>query len=207
MVSLYLDRFANLRAGMKVLHLAPERQFFDRIASIAGGGYDPRDLQPEKYRSLAYGNIRVRKLDLCADARGLPKDAYDLILHNHVLEHLVCDYAAVLRQLHAALAPGGVHMFSIPLMRGRFEEASATGMDSEARMKKFGHPDHMRNFTFVDIGKTIGKVFRVARQVEKETPEKLFGRETLRRYNIPESRWGRFTGASLFVLKKDDLRL
>jgi hypothetical protein len=46
----------------------------------------------------------------------------------------------------------------------------------------------------------------VRRQVDEETPEPLFGADTLSRFNIPKNRWRRFNGACPIILYKQQLR-
>src|SRR5688572_15182293 len=61
---LYLERYADLKPGMKVLHIAPERAVFNHIARIVGDGYDPCDIDTERYQSYRFGDVSVRKFDL-----------------------------------------------------------------------------------------------------------------------------------------------
>lgn len=202
---LYLEKFVKFRPGLKVLHLAPERQFFKNIANEIGDTYDPRDLDVERYANLKFKDITVNRIDLCTDTPTLPSNHYDLVLHNHVLEHLPCNVTAVLFHLHRAMAPDGTHMFSIPIFKGRYEE-SFVDMNPEERTARFHQWDHLRNFGRDDLLSTIGMVFNIEDQLTI-TPISLFGEETLRRHNIPENRWRRFTGASPFILRKNDILL
>lgn len=202
---LYLEKFANLRPGINVLHIAPERRIFKYIAERVGPSYDPRDLDVERYKNLKFENIKVSRLDLCKDAALLPSNFYDLIIHNHVLEHLPCNTTAVLFHLHRSLKQDGIHMFSIPIFKGRYEE-SFVDMSKEDREKQFHQWDHLRNFGRDDLALTLGMVFNIENQLSI-TPVSLFGEEILYRHNIPQNRWRTFTGASLFVLRKRDLLL
>lgn len=205
MIYLYLEKFVTLKSGMRILHLAPERQIFKYIANKVGKTYDPRDLDVERYANLKYENITVNKIDLCTDVAALPSKHYDLILHNHVLEHLPCNITAVLFHLHRAMTDDGMHIFSVPIFKGRYEE-SFTEMDAEERTARFHQWDHLRNFGRDDLLLTLGMIFNIKEQISI-TAFSLFGAETLCRHNIPENRWHRFTGANPFILRKDDLLL
>ena len=58
----------------------------------------------EKFAAAGAANMTPRKLDLAVDS--LPEDRFDLVFTLMVLHH-VPDTAAVLRQFHALLGPGG----------------------------------------------------------------------------------------------------
>lgn len=205
LLALYLDKYAGLRPGLRVLHFAPERALFKKIAKTVGDTYDPCDLDVERYAKLTAGNVRVRGFNLCTDLHTLPDDHYDLILHNHVMEHLPCNVTAVLWHLHRALKPGGLHMFSIPIIGKHYEESFAD-MSPEEREKRFAHAEHMRNFAMADLPSTLGMLFDIEDEL-KRAPRDHFDEETLRRFNVPENRWKKFNGASMFMLGKEHLKL
>lgn len=202
---LYLQKFAGLRPGLRVLHFAPERPLFPRIAKIVGTGYDVRDIDIERYKRFRENGISVTQFDLCADLDSLPSDRYDLILHNHVIEHLKCNVTAVLWHLHRALAPDGLHMFSIPIIRRDYDESFAD-LSDEVRVERFGQHDHIRNFSRQHLPETLGMLFDIDDIISQTLPD-IFGEDALRRYNIPTSRWRNFNGGCLFILEKDRLRL
>jgi phosphoglycolate phosphatase len=199
-----------LRPGLRVLHLAPERALFKYIAERVGDSYDPRDLKPEHYKELQHRAVTVKRIDLCTDADALPTDHYDLILHNHVMEHVACNMTAVLYHLHRSLNFEGLHMFSVPILGGRWEESFVKMDDQEEmaqwRTKRFGQWDHVRRFGEFDLDKTLGQIFDIEKQLNMPLID-LFGEETLRRYNIPEPTWQSFTGTNVFIFKKDDIKL
>ena len=203
---LYLDKFANLRPGMRILHIAPEGPLFRYIAGVVGATYDPRDIDVERYARLKHDGVQVRKLDLCSsDLEKLPSDHYDLVLHNHVLEHLPCNMTAVLYHLHRSLKANGLHMFSLPLQSGRWDETFQE-LDKEASVARFGQWNHVRRVAVADLPNTLGQVFDIEDQT-KVTLADVFGEETLHRHNIPEARWRKLTGANVFVCRKNDIKL
>lgn len=202
---LYLQRFAKLKKGMRVLHIAPERSLFDYIAKAVGSTYDPRDIDLERYRAFKQEGIEVRYLDLCTDTESLPDDHYDIILHNHVMEHIPCNVTAVLYHLHRSLAPSGLHMFSIPLPNAQSQE-SFEDLTPQEREQRFHQHDHVRIFGREDIHKTLGMLFELKDQLRLSLVD-LFDVETLRSINIPKNRWHDFSGANLFMLRKNALKL
>ena len=84
--------------------------------------------------------------DVKADICNLPfKDnEFDIILCNHVLEHIPDDTKAM-EELYRILKPGGFGVFQIPQDLNRettFEDDSIT--DKKERAKIFGQYDHVR---------------------------------------------------------------
>ena len=132
---------------LKVLHFAPEQAFYKRFRNQKSIEYTTTDL----HSPLA---------DVKADICNLPfEDAsYDMILCNHVLEHIPDDKKAM-RELFRILKPGGMGIFQIPLDMHRktsFQDDNIT--DPEERAKIFGQYDHVRVYgmDYFDTLKDIG---------------------------------------------------
>ncbi|WP_353779827.1 methyltransferase domain-containing protein [Winogradskyella sp. 3972H.M.0a.05] len=120
-------------AEKKVLHFAPEQAFYKRFMSMKNLDYTTTDLNSP----LA---------DVKADICDLPfKDnSFDIILCNHVLEHIPDDTKAM-QELFRVMKPGGWGIFQIPQDLKRevtFEDDSIT--DKKERAKIFGQYDHVR---------------------------------------------------------------
>lgn len=131
----------------KVLHFAPEQAFYKRFRKSTHLDYTTTDLNSP----LA---------DVKADICNLPfKDnAYDIILCNHVLEHIPDDTKA-LQELYRVLKPGGMAILQIPQDLNRevtFEDNSIT--DRDERAKIFGQYDHVRVYgrDYFDKLRSIG---------------------------------------------------
>ena len=204
LLAMFLDRYVSFKKGMRVLHLAPERQLFKKIADVLGDGYHIRDIDVERYKRMRTSGVQVERLDLCTDLDSLPTGYYDLVLHNHVVEHVPCNVTAVLWHLHRTVKQTGLHMFSVPMSK-HYEESLAD-LSPEQRNVQFKHPEHMRIFGMKDLSKTIGMIFDIEDQIKK-TPRDHFGDAALESYNIPETRRGKFDGASVFIIPKDGLKL
>lgn len=133
---LYLQNetdFFNPKKSLKVLHFAPEQAFYKRFRSQKNLDYTTTDL----FSPLA---------DVKADICHLPfeDDQYDLVLCNHVLEHIPDDTKAM-QELYRVLKPGGMGIFQIPQDLSRevtFSDDSIT--DAKERAKIFGQYDHVR---------------------------------------------------------------
>ena len=151
---------------LKVLHFAPEQAFYNRFKKQKNLNYTTTDLESP----LA---------DVKADICNLPfeNDAYDVILCNHVLEHIPDDTKAM-QELYRVLKPGGMAILQIPqdLTREKtFEDNSIT--DKAERAKIFGQYDHVRVYgrDYFDKLRTIGfKVDEVdyTTKLSKEEVEK-----------------------------------
>ncbi|MCH1433976.1 MAG: methyltransferase domain-containing protein [Flavobacteriaceae bacterium] len=131
---LYLQRKTTLLQNkLKVLHIAPEQVFYSRFKSFNHWDYTTTDL----HSPLA---------DVKADICDLPfKDGtFDLILCNHVLEHIPDDLKAM-EELYRVLKKGGKLIAQVPLEAERsvtFEDNSIT--DKAKRTEIFGQYDHVR---------------------------------------------------------------
>jgi SAM-dependent methyltransferase len=150
---LYLQNETNFFKSIekiKVLHFAPEQEFYKRFKKQANLDYTTTDL----LSPLA---------DIKADICNLPfhDDTYDIILCNHVLEHIPDDTKAM-QELYRVMKPGGMGIFQIPQDLKRaitFSDDSIT--DQKERAKIFGQYDHVRVYgrDYFDKLRSIG--FRV----------------------------------------------
>ncbi|MBC7494640.1 MAG: methyltransferase domain-containing protein [Flavobacterium sp.] len=120
-------------APKKLLHFAPEQAFYNLFKKQKNLDYTTTDL----YSPLA---------DVKADICNLPFDdnLYDLILCNHVLEHIPDDTKAM-QELYRVLKPGGMGIFQIPQDLNRATTFSDDEIvDQKERAKIFGQYDHVR---------------------------------------------------------------
>src|SRR6056300_121497 len=118
---------------LRVLHFAPEQAFFKRFKKMEHLDYVTTDLNSP----LA---------DVKADICNLPFEngSFDVILCNHVLEHIPDD-AKAMQELYRVMKSGGMGIFQIPQDLNRektFENDSIT--DKKERAKIFGQYDHVR---------------------------------------------------------------
>ncbi|SDR93695.1 Methyltransferase domain-containing protein [Formosa sp. Hel1_31_208] len=137
-------------AEKKVLHFAPEQCFLKRFKELKNLDYTTTDLESP---------IADVKADICK----LPftDNSYDIILCNHVLEHIPDDTKAM-QELFRILKPGGFGVFQIPqdLTREKtFEDNTIT--DQKERAKIFGQYDHVRVYGRDYFDKLRGIGFKV----------------------------------------------
>lgn len=131
---LYLSRETDFfRSPYKVLHFAPEQAFYKRFRNLKNLEYLTTDLNSP---------LADIKADICA----LPFEdqSIDVILCNHVLEHIPDDTKAM-QEMYRVLKKGGWGIFQIPQDLSRdhtFEDDTIMGKKERARI--FGQYDHVR---------------------------------------------------------------
>lgn len=184
--------------GAAILHFAPERGLSALLRDIGGANYRAVDVDPSLYR----GSL-VEPFDLCRDIFSLAEDRYDLIVHNHVLEHLECNYSVVLIKLARALTEHGVMLFSVPIVGGDFADAIVNGTPEE-KAARFGAFRHYRHFGRDFIQETLGMIFWLPATYDLLRD---FSEGELVAANIPRHHWRKHTGASVFVVRRAELRV
>jgi phosphoglycolate phosphatase len=183
-----IEHFGLLRPGVTCLHFAPEHDIAPRLRAAWGDGYDPVDFDAGRYE---FAN--ARHFDLCRDSFTLQDQRYDLILHNHVFEHIPCNYGAVFMQLRRSLKIGGTHIFSVPVHLGNYAE-DQNPLSKEERQKKFGQHDHVRRFGVDDYEQTIGGLVDLS---NASSWDQMFPASELTEMRISQGRWDR---GALFML-------
>lgn len=153
----------------KVLHFAPEQAFYKRFRKQKNLDYTTTDLNSP---------LADVKADICH--LPFPDNTFDVILCNHVLEHIPNDTKAM-QELFRVLKPGGMAILQIPQDLTRwhtFEDNTIT--DPKKRAEIFGQYDHVRIYgkDFFDKLRKIG--FTVtADEFIHQLPEALIARYCL----------------------------
>lgn len=162
---LYLTNETDLfNRNIKVLHVAPEQAFYKRFRKQPNWEYITTDL---------FSPLADVKADLC----NLPfqDNSFDLILCNHVLEHIPDDQKAM-QELFRVMKKGGVGIFQVPQDYQRsttFEDDTIT--DPKERTKIFGQYDHVRIYgmDYFDKLRNIGFLVEEITYAQKLTPEQI----------------------------------
>lgn len=121
------------REPKKVLHIAPEQAFHSQFKKQKNLDYTTADLDSP------LADIKANILDL-----PFTEDTFDVVICNHVLEHVTDDKEAM-QELYRVLKKGGLGIFQVPQDLNRestYEDVHIT--DPKERTKHFGQYDHVR---------------------------------------------------------------
>lgn len=191
-LKLVIDHVVRPKPGMRVLHLQPEPSLLKVMRDAFGEGYDPAEIKPRKAPE------GIRTVDPWADFESIEHGGYDVVIHSHVLQRIPGNYTIFLQRLHALIAPGGYHLFSVPLAGGFYAENADQSMAHDERKKIFGGERYLRRFGKRDFELTLGAVFghkRTFSLTDYVLPEYLL------EANIPEEQWA-FSGSTIFITRK-----
>ncbi|HRX66979.1 MAG TPA: methyltransferase domain-containing protein [Tenuifilaceae bacterium] len=167
---LYLKEKTNFfSAPLKVLHIAPEYCFLKPFGMLRNIEYVTADL-----------NSPWAKVKLDVQNIPFPENEFDIILCNHVLEHVADDRLAM-REFFRVLKPNGFGIFQVPLDSSMEETQEDKSVKSpEMREKLYGQRDHVRLYGN-DYGKRLAEAgFRVTEDdFAKRMPPELAERYAL----------------------------
>lgn len=196
-LKLFVDEF-RLDSSHRVLHIGPERGLSKYIKSVTSS-YIPIDYDTERYSHIP----ELLEFDLCNFDNYKSLDEFDLIIHSHIIEHVRCNYSAVLVKLHKLLKNGGRHLFCLPIYGKGFEEDLTVSVGDEA-LRRFGQDDHVRRFSPHDLHATLGAIFTLPDNYDlyKRFPD--IDPEAI---GVPKRSWTGFTGDTVFCLRAGDLRI
>jgi len=141
LVGYYLENEAlrNSKGLQRILHVAPEAWLTTIIRRHPGNiDYVAADLHPGHYE----GSLEVVQ----ADITNLPwnTNSFDLVICNHVLEHVPDDRKAM-GELYRVMRPGGSAILQVPMAikLGTTIEDPSVQCPKE-RERRFGQSDHVR---------------------------------------------------------------
>ncbi|MDF0708135.1 class I SAM-dependent methyltransferase [Flagellimonas okinawensis] len=169
---LYLkDRTSFFTKPIKLLHFAPEQAFYKRFKKLDTLDYTTTDLNSP---------LADVKADICN--LPFPDDSFDVILCNHVLEHIPDDTKAM-KELFRVMKPGGWGIFQIPQDLNRditFEDNTIT--DKKERARIFGQYDHVRIY-----GRDyFDKLRKVGFKVEEVDYTNTLPKEDVEKYRLAQ---------------------
>jgi SAM-dependent methyltransferase len=125
---------------IRLLHVAPEKVFYDKFKNLENIDYVPCAKFGEGYEDVyPAGTLNIDITDIA-----MPDNHFDAIYCSHVLEHIPDDKCAM-KELFRVLKPGGWALLQVPLDKERqvtYEDFSIT--EPLEREKAFGQRDHVR---------------------------------------------------------------
>jgi len=131
----YLEDKTNIYANeVKVLHFAPEHQFQERLKAATNVDYlscdidMPTAMDKQDINQLTYEDNR-----------------FDIILCNHVLEHIRTDKQAM-SELFRVLKPGGWAILQTPMSNRANTIEDLEETDPKELERLFGQNDHVRTY-------------------------------------------------------------
>lgn len=133
---IYLQQQSDFFKGnATVLHIAPERCFIKRFERMLGDRYVTADLESP-----------LAKVKMDIQSIPFEEGSFDVILCNHILEHVDNDRKAI-AEMFRVMRSGGWGIMLSPVDQSRestYEDPSIT--DDEGRAKAFGQHDHWRAY-------------------------------------------------------------
>ena len=156
----YIHKIFDLDKKIRILHVAPEKKISEIFLNYGFDNYVCGDLLEENYKNH-YSN-HVMKLDLLNI--NFSDNRFDLIICNHVLEHIIEDHIAI-AELYRVMNRGGYGIFQVPISLNSsktFEDNTIIGNDK--REAVFGQSDHVRIYgrDYVDrlsqVGFNVNKI-------------------------------------------------
>ena len=133
---LYLDRETNfLSSNLKVLHVAPEQVFYKKFKKLKNWEYFTFDL-----------NSPIADIKGDLTSTNFKDESFDLIICNHVLEHIEDDKSA-LDEMYRILKYNGISILQVPINVERENTFEDLSIKSKIQREKyFGQYDHVREY-------------------------------------------------------------
>jgi SAM-dependent methyltransferase len=135
-------------AGKNILHFSPERHLYGYLKETAS--VTTVDITPGFYigidRSITY-----------ADATDLPfPDAnFDIVIANHILEHIPEDHKAM-KEMYRVLRPGGTAVLQVPYSEKLPQTVEDPYIDDPDRQAAlYGQKDHVRIYALNDYRRRL----------------------------------------------------
>lgn len=155
--------------NLKVLHVAPEGNLQKVLLTQPNIDYLSADLNS----SLATAKMDITNIQY-------QNNFFDVIICNHVLEHVPDDRKAM-AELYRVLKPGGWAILQVPIslsLNQTYEDPMVTS--PEEREKVFGQSDHVRIYAkdYKDRLEEVGF------SVEVYSSAKEFGESAIRKYGL-----------------------
>lgn len=158
MVASFVEKNFDLIKGKKILFFAP---------SYAG------EVCMKRYGAIYQSADLYQFADLRIDIQntGISNEAIDVILCNHVLEH-VPDYKLAIQEMYRILRKNGILELSVPQFQNKKYTPASIGNKKE-NWEKYGQEDHLRIFG-MDIQDLLSEVgFHVTAIQGSECPKEI----------------------------------
>jgi SAM-dependent methyltransferase len=139
----YLRRQTRiLNDPLRLLHFAPEKCLHDRLTRNRSLEYHTADLMAHFIELI---EVRPRHRMSVTDI-AFPDDHFDVVICNHLLEHVVDDRRAM-SELHRVLRPDGVCLAQVPINSERTDILEDLTLSEADRARLYGSPHHVRYYS------------------------------------------------------------
>ncbi len=184
----YLSNYTNFFSEKtKVLHVSPEPSLYNILRKYKNIKY----ITGTKYSEGVYYHKGIDSIDLLK----LPyeNNEFDMILCNHVLEHIIEDTLAM-SEIYRVLKPGGKAILQVPIsykIGSTYEDNSI--ISEKEREEHFGQFDHVRIYgkDYIDRLKKTGFIVDI---YDPNKEKVIVNKDNKLALNLKEK---------LFVAKKD----
>ena len=149
--------------GKKILHLSPEKSIYQYIAPLAY--VITGDIEPGFYKRTAPDIITLDATDFTFE-----NNSFDIVIGNHMLEHIPDD-AKAMKEFYRIVKPGGIAILQVPYsdtIPATLEEPFIN--DRKRQSELFGQNDHVRLYQLADY---MERLRRTGFNVKYISPEEL----------------------------------
>lgn len=134
----------------KILHLSPEKNVYQYLKSKSE--VITADLVPGFYKNI---DKHIKQED--ATAFSFADQCFDVVVANHVLEHIPDDKKAM-SEIYRVLKKGGVAVLQVPYSETISETIEEPNINNPARQSAlFGQKDHIRIYQLNDYINRLGQ--------------------------------------------------
>ncbi len=137
---IYSEYFLNTKKNIKLLHFAPEISIYREIKKNNNIKYSCCDYNIDIYKQIPE-IVRQDGMNTT-----YPDEYFDLIIHNHVLEHVENDKLFI-KECLRILKKDGIILFSFPYYPNDTNLEIKTN-SAEERIKLYGNFDHLRRYGY-----------------------------------------------------------
>jgi predicted SAM-dependent methyltransferase len=162
----YEDEILNIGKNVEVLQFAPEKSIYDTVRKYENVKYTCCDLMPELY-PYADGILQEDGMSL-----SFKDKQFDVIIHNHILEHMPDDIKFI-KETMRILKDDGKVIVSIPFYKD--ELCHDSYMTDEERTEHYGQADHVRRYgkDILDVLKIEGVKIDIINQTDYLTHDEI----------------------------------
>ncbi len=140
----------------KILHFSPEKNIYNFIKQH--NGVVTADIEPLFYKII---DGKIKNED--ATRLSFADDNFDVIIGNHILEHIPDDKKAI-QEMYRVLKPGGIAILQVPYSTKILNTLETPEInDPEKQSALYGQKDHVRIYQLQDY---INRLQRAGFKVE-----------------------------------------